>query len=90
MEVSGPSFTALFETLAIVWPSADLRCMNKVSRVRGTRDLPPAGTSPHVSVAPGLLDQPHTVVREPGETDERYQSRVELLAALLDFAAKQE
>jgi hypothetical protein len=49
-------------------------------------ELSPAGTPPHVAVAPGLLDQAHTVVREPGESDERYRARCELLAAVLDFA----
>ncbi len=53
-------------------------------------ELAPPGTPPHIAVAPGLLDQQHTVIREPGETDERYQSRCELLAALRDFAAKQD
>jgi hypothetical protein len=51
-------------------------------------ELAPAGTPPHVAVAPGLLDQAHTVVREPGESAERYRSRCELLAAVLDFAKK--
>jgi hypothetical protein len=55
-----------------------------------TPELAPAGTPPHIAVVPGLLDQKHTVVREPGETDERYRSRCELLAVLLDFAAKQD
>jgi hypothetical protein len=44
--------------------------------------------TPHVAVAPGLLDQPHTVVREPGESDERYRARCELFAAVLDYARK--
>jgi hypothetical protein len=44
------------------------------------------GNSPHIAVAPGLLSGEHTVVREPGESDERYHSRCELLAILLDFA----
>jgi hypothetical protein len=51
-------------------------------------ELAQAGAPPHVAVAPGLLDQAHTVVREPGESDERYRSRCELLAAVLDFAKK--
>jgi hypothetical protein len=44
--------------------------------------------APHVSVAPGLLDKLHTVVREPGESDERYRARCELFAAVLDYARK--
>jgi hypothetical protein len=51
-------------------------------------EISPAGTPPHVAIAPGLLDQAHTVVREPGESDERYRARCELLAAVLDFAKK--
>ena len=46
----------------------------------------PPGSPLHIAVAPGMLDQKHTVIREPGESDERYQSRCELLAALLDHA----
>ncbi len=49
-------------------------------------DLAPPGTPLHIAVAPGLLDRKQTVVREPGESDERYQSRCDLLAALLDYA----
>jgi len=33
-----------------------------------------------------MLDREQTVVREPGESDVRYQSRCDLLAALLDYA----
>jgi len=33
-----------------------------------------------------MLDRKQTVVRESGESDERYQSRCDLLAALLDYA----
>jgi hypothetical protein len=49
-------------------------------------DLAPPGTPLHIATAPGLLDRKQTVVREPGESDERYQSRCDLLAALLDYA----
>jgi len=49
-------------------------------------ELAPSGSPPHIAVAPRVLDQEHTVVREPGESDERYQSRCELLTILLDFA----
>jgi len=45
---------------------------------------------PHIAVAPGLLGQRQTVIREQGESDERYRARCEMLAALLDFAAKQD
>ena len=43
----------------------------------------------HIAVAPGLLDDDHAVLREPGESDERYQSRCNLLVALLDYAKQQ-
>ncbi len=73
-------------------PGPILPVMNtKIRSRRSTqphRELAPAGTPPHIAVAPGLLDQEHTVVREPGESDERYQSRCELLTVLLDFAKK--
>jgi hypothetical protein len=64
--------------------------MNEIRPARrrrtGTKpELAPSGTPLHVAVAPGLLDEKHTVIREPGESDERYQSRCDLLAALLDY-----
>ena len=49
-------------------------------------ELAPFGTPLHIAVAPGLLDHEHTVDREPGESDERYQSRCDLLAVLLGYA----
>jgi hypothetical protein len=49
-------------------------------------ELAPFGAALHIAVAPGLLDQEHTVEREPGESDEHYQSRCNLVAALLDYA----
>ena len=49
-------------------------------------DIAPAGTPPHVAVAPGLLDQKHVVLREDDDTDEDYQARCDLLAAVLAFA----
>ena len=52
--------------------------------------LSPPGTPLHIAVAPGLLEQNHVVTREPGESDERYQSRCELFAALLDYAKRQD
>jgi hypothetical protein len=50
------------------------------------QELAPQGTPPHIAVALGLLDQEHAVIREPGESDESYQSRCELLRALIDHA----
>jgi hypothetical protein len=49
-------------------------------------ELASPGAPLHIAVARGLLDQEHAVIREPGESDERYRSRCELLAALLDYA----
>jgi hypothetical protein len=65
--------------------------MNEIRPPRRRRagapsDLAPAGTPLHIAVAPGVLDRKQTVVREPGESDERYQSRCDLLAALLEYA----
>ena len=51
-------------------------------------ELAPFAAPLHVAVAPGLLDVEHTVIREPGESDERYQSRCDLVAALLDYARR--
>ena len=34
------------------------------------------------------LDHAHTVDREPGESDERYQARCDLWAAVLDYAKR--
>ena len=64
--------------------------MNKVLPAKTSAELAPAGTPPHIAVAPGLLEQTHAVVREAGETDERYLARCELFSALVDFAAKQD
>jgi hypothetical protein len=51
-------------------------------------DLAPAGTPLHIAVAPGLLDHEHVVVREDDDTDETYQSRCDMVAALFDYARK--
>jgi hypothetical protein len=68
--------------------------MNEIAPSRRRRkklepELAPPDSPPHVAVAPGLLDQEHVVTREPGESDERYQSRCELLAAVLKYAKQQ-
>ena len=55
-------------------------------RVETPPDLAPSGTPLHITAAPGVLDRKQTGVREPGESDARYQSRCDLLAALLDYA----
>ena len=49
-------------------------------------ELAPLGVPLRIAVAPGLLELEQTVVREPDENEERYQSRCDLLAALLDYA----
>jgi hypothetical protein len=53
-------------------------------------EFAPPGTPPHIAVAPGVLGRPLTVIREPGDSDETYQRRCELLAVLLDHAANQD
>jgi hypothetical protein len=53
-------------------------------------ELAPPGTPPHIAVAPGILGRTLIVVREPGDTDETYQRRCELLTVLLDHAANQD
>jgi hypothetical protein len=52
------------------------------------RELAPFDAPLHVSVAPGSLDRDHTVDREPGESDARYQSRCDLWTAVLDYAKR--
>ena len=49
-------------------------------------ELAPPETPPHIAVAPGLLDQECMVVREDDETDEDYEARCRLSAAVLRFA----
>ena len=51
-------------------------------------ELTPFDAPLHIAIAPSLLDVEHTVDREPGESDERYQSRCDMVAALLDYARK--
>ncbi len=58
-------------------------------RTKQRSDLATPDAPLHIAVAPGLLNLEHTLVREPGESDERYQSRCDLLAALLDHAKNQ-
>ena len=52
-------------------------------------ELAPAGTPLHIAVAPGLLGHEHVVIRDADDTDESYQSRCELVALMLDYAARQ-
>ena len=79
-------------SLEVEAESAYLGCMDIVahdtlgSPVEQDLELAPFGAPLHIAVAPGSLDHDHTVVREPDEDDERYQSRCELLAALLAYA----
>jgi len=65
--------------------------MNEISppprrRAKPQPDLAPAGTPPHVAVAPGLLDREHVVTREDDDTDADYDARCRLLAAALRVA----
>ena len=50
-------------------------------------ELAPFGAPLHIAVPAGL-DHAHTVDREPGESDERYQARCDLWAAVLDYAKR--
>jgi len=51
-------------------------------------DFAPSGTPPHVAVAPRLLDHEHTVARNDDDTDEDYQARTSMFAAVLHFVGK--
>lgn len=51
-------------------------------------ELAPAGTPLHVAVAPGLLEQEHTLIREPDESDADYEARRRMFAAMLDYARR--
>ncbi len=51
-------------------------------------ELAPFDAPLHIAAAPGVLDVEHAVIREPGESDERYQSRCDMVAALLDYARR--
>ena len=43
---------------------------------------------PSVVAAPGLLDRPHAVIREPDDTDESYEARKGLFMTLRRSAAE--
>jgi hypothetical protein len=69
--------------------------MNEISPSRRRRKKPETGlgppdTPPHVAVALNLLDKKHVVTREPGESDERYRSRCDLLSAVLELAKRRD
>ncbi len=51
-------------------------------------ELAPPGTPLHVAVAPGLRDQVHVIIRAEDDTDEDYEARSRLLAAILAFPEK--
>jgi hypothetical protein len=57
-------------------------------RAKPRPELAPAGTPPHVAVAPGVLDQEHVVIRSADDTDEDYEARRKVFAAALAFARK--
>jgi hypothetical protein len=57
-------------------------------RAKSPPELAPAGTPPHVAVAPGVLDQEHVVIRSADDTDEDYEARRKVFAAALVFARK--
>jgi len=58
----------------------------RLRRAKPDAELEPAGTPPHVAVAPGLLDGDHIVTREADDTDADYEARRRLLAAALRVA----
>jgi hypothetical protein len=67
--------------------------MNEIRPPRPRRpkpraELAPPGTSPHVAVAPGVLDHEHAVIRAADDTDEDYAARSRVFAAALAFARK--
>jgi hypothetical protein len=68
----------------------DFAVMNTTTRpkrtVRQHPELAPPGSPPHIAVAPGLLDQDPVVTREDDETDEDYEARCRLSAAVLRLA----
>lgn len=72
---------------------ADFRGMDTTTRSAHTEDhrpeLAPDGAPLHIALAPGVLEQEHVVIRSDDDTDESYQSRCDLLAALLDYAKQQ-
>jgi hypothetical protein len=78
--------------LAFRGVSADLSGMDTTTRPDLPEDhqpeIAPLAAPLHVAVAPGLLDLEHTVDREPGESDERYQSRCDLWGAVFDYAKR--
>jgi hypothetical protein len=80
--------------LATTHDNADLViAMNEIRPPRRRRtqpqpDLAPAGTPPHVAVAPGVLDQQHVVIRAADDTGEDYGARRRVFAAALAFARK--
>lgn len=51
-------------------------------------ELAPAGSAPHIAVAPGVLDREHVVIRADDDTDEDFERRSQLLAAALAFVRK--
>lgn len=64
--------------------------MSKIVPVPNYNDLAPAGTPPHIAIAPELRGAKPVVVREADESEERYQGRCELLSVFLDFVARQD
>jgi hypothetical protein len=76
--------------LAKSGPSPDFGRMSTITRPKSQSrrhsELAPAGTPPHIAVAPGLLDQEPVVSREDDDTDEDYEARCRLSAAVLRFA----
>jgi hypothetical protein len=78
--------------LAIAYPKLIFGDMDTVTRPDAPADSQPElaayGAALHIAVALGLLGHEHTVERKSGESDKRYQSRCDLLAALLGYAKR--
>jgi hypothetical protein len=57
-----------------------------LSSVDGSNDVVGDDASPHVAIAPGVLEHEHIVIRAEDDTDLDYEARVRLVAAALGFA----
>jgi hypothetical protein len=80
-------------SLAFAAVKANFSGMDTTTHSAHTEDhqpeLAPDGAPLHIALAPGVLDQEYVVIRSDDDTDESYQSRCDLLAALLDYAKQQ-
>lgn len=56
--------------------------------MRDDEILPDDFSTPHIAMASYLAGGQHILIRESNESEARYQSRVEVLNVLLDFARR--